>query len=190
MRPSVPFIGEELIVRGDDESPIAPQSRLIDEVLSTSADTSSWDDFIGDKGSKPAKPHAAISRPKAKTLRNIVMPQKRNSYMEWMPINNGRCLRISVSGNMDLKLRNDWQRLMQETAASSIRQFEFNLTQTPELSLTGLGMLLLFKEQKGSQQSDIKLCHCNPQIRELLQWTGMDKYFLVQSKPLPETGND
>jgi len=103
-------------------------------------------------------------------------------HIDWIPINNGHCLRVNISGKLDLQLRSEWQRFIRETSANPIRQFEFNFTQTPELSLAGLGFLLLFKEQKKSQRQDIKLCHCNRHIWELLQWTGMDKHFLIQSK--------
>jgi anti-anti-sigma regulatory factor len=73
--------------------------------------------------------------------------------------------------------------LLAETDANGIGQFEFNLTQAPNLSLTGLGMLLLFKERKGAERGDIKLCHCNKNVWDLLQWSGMDKYFTIQGIP-------
>lgn len=105
------------------------------------------------------------------------------SSIDWLPINSGHGLRINISGNLDLSLRQEWRRLLEETERSGVGQFEFNLTEAPSLSLTGLAMLLLFKEQKKSERGDIKLCHCNRDVWQMLQWTGMDRYFTIQAIP-------
>src|SRR5690606_10532300 len=95
-------------------------------------------------------------------------------------------LRINISGTIDQELRREWLRLLRETASKEIDQFEFNLTRTPALSLTSLSMLLLFREQKRSQRQNITLCHCNRQVWEMLQWTGMDRYLVIQGATLEE----
>jgi anti-anti-sigma factor len=107
----------------------------------------------------------------------------RTATINWLPINSGHGLRINICGTLDQNLRREWRQLLEETAASNVGQFEFNLTETPNLTLTGLGMLLMFREQRGSGRGDIKLCHCNRDVWQLLQWTGMDKYFTVQGIP-------
>jgi anti-anti-sigma factor len=101
--------------------------------------------------------------------------------MDWVRINNGRGLRVSIHGNIDNDLRKEWSRLMNDTESADVKEFEFNLNETPALSLTGLGMLLLFKERKGSARDAIKLCNCNKDVTQLLQWTGMDKYFAIEN---------
>ena len=103
--------------------------------------------------------------------------------IDWLPINSGHGLRINISGSLDQSMHNEWRRLIAETEANGVGQFEFNLTDAPNLTLTGLGMLLHFKEQKGSERGDIKLCHCNKEVWQMLQWTGMDKYFTIQGRP-------
>lgn len=108
---------------------------------------------------------------------------EQQGHIDWIPINNGHCLRINISGRFDLHMRNEWFKFIRATARISVGQYEFNLTQTPELGLSGLGLLLVFKEKKKSRQQDIKLCHCNRRVWELLHWTGMDKYFAIQSTP-------
>lgn len=105
------------------------------------------------------------------------------SAIDWLPINSGHGLRINIFGSLDQNLRSEWRRLIEETKSSGVGQFEFNLMEAPNLTLTGLGMLLLFKEQKGSERGDIKLCHCNKDVWQMLQWTGMDKYFTIQGRP-------
>lgn len=207
MRRKVPFMGEERIARADDEATQAKKARghLIDDVLSTQRQPSTWDDFVTSDYPDPSgalppisRPHAAPQkppRPKAKSVPVTPGPALKRSVIEgtfsdhmfgsidWLPINSGHGLRVNICGNLDQHLRNEWRRLIEESERSGIDQFEFNLTEAPTLTLTGLGMLLLFKEQKGSERGDIKLCHCNKDVWQMLQWTGMDKYFTIQGVP-------
>ena len=109
-----------------------------------------------------------------------------SASMDWVHINNGRGLRVSIHGDIDNDLRKEWSRLLNDTESAHIKEFEFNLSETPALSLTGLGMLLLFKERKGSKRDDIRLCNCNKEVAQLLQWAGMDKYFAIESTQIPD----
>lgn len=126
----------------------------------------------------PPRPHMPASHHSGRKS-TIVYSDK--PTLEWVLINNGRGLRINVSGNIDHDMRQEWRRLLEETEASGAGEYEFNLSHTPALSLTGLGMLLLFKERKGSVREAIKLCNCNKDVAQLLRWSGMEKYFLIQS---------
>ncbi len=210
MRRKVPFMGEENVTRADDEDAQAKKARghLIDDVVSTQRQASSWDDVVSSDYPDPmggpprvARPHATMpksTRPKivpvtpGPVLKKAVMDVNieaakatvfNGASIDWLPINNGHSLRINVCGNLDQHLRSEWRRLLEETQENGIGQFEFNFTQAPTLTLTGLGMLLLFKEHKGSERGDIKLCHCNKEVWKMLQWTGMDKYFTIQGIP-------
>lgn len=109
-----------------------------------------------------------------------------SASMDWVRINNGRGLRVSVHGNIDNDLRKEWSRLLNDTDSADVKEFEFNLSETPALSLTGLGMLLLFKERKGSKRDNIRLCNCNKEVAQLLQWTGMDKYFAIENTQISD----
>ena len=210
MRRKVPFMGEENITRADDEAAQAKKIRghLIDDVVSTQRQASSWDDVVSSDYPDPAGGQPRVSRPHATTpkpVRSKIVPVTpgpvlkktimdtnfeaakvalgNGASIDWRPINNGHSLRINICGNFDQNLRSEWRRLLEETQENGIGQFEFNFTQAPTLTLTGLGMLLLFKEQKGSERGDIKLCHCNRDVWKILQWSGMDKYFTIQGIP-------
>jgi anti-anti-sigma factor len=184
MRKSVPFIGEELIVRADDDTQIATNKAYIDDVL--------WNDGDPVQGYDATPPTATPPVRRGKVFTAIAKAGRQSSrlrptrgattdrYLEWLPINNGHCLRITINGATGFTLFDEWKKLLRETAESGVSQFEFNLAQLPELSLTGLGMLLYFRDQKKSRRQDIRLSHCNAHTRELLQWTGMEKYFVVQ----------
>jgi anti-anti-sigma factor len=219
MRRKVPFLGEDQIARADDAAAQAKKAsgHLIDDVLSTHKQPSTWDDLVMDypdpfsappkaappkvtqpKAAPPqvTRPHAVPAKPvrprsvpvtAGPVVKKAVIPGSYSDAdigtIDWLPINSGHGLRINICGSLDQNMRTEWRKLLEETAASKVGQFEFNLTDAPTLTLTGLGMLLLFKEQKGSAQGDIKLCHCNKEVWQMLQWTGMDKYFTIQGKP-------
>jgi len=204
MRRKVPFLGEEHIARASDDEAQAKKARghLIDDVLSTQKQPSTWDDLVKhdypDPSGAPPKvmrAHAPPPKPKPKKVPVTLGSSIKKAIIEgsysdnslgsinWLPINSGHGLRINIFGNLDQNMRKEWRKLLDETAASSVGQFEFNLTEAPSLTLTGLGMLLLFKEQKGSERGDIKLCHCNKEVWQMLQWSGMDKYFTIQGSP-------
>jgi anti-anti-sigma factor len=204
MRRKVPFLGEEHIARAGDDEAQAKKVRghIIDDVLSTQKQPSTWDDLVKNDYPDPIKtppkvsrPHAPIPKPRSKkvpvtpgpTVKKAIIESSYSdihaSSIDWLPINSGHGLRINICGHLDQNMRNEWRKLMEETAASDVGQFEFNLTEAPTLTLTGLGMLLLFKEQKGSERGDIKLCNCNKEVWQMLHWTGMDKYFTIQGVP-------
>lgn len=133
---------------------------------------------------------------KSAAKENVASPQKNTASnkltsaaaarLNWVSINNGRGLRVIVRGNIDYDLRKEWRRLLEDTETASIKEYEFNLNETPTLSLIGLGMLLLFKERKGVARGAIKLCNCNKDVTQLLHWTGMDKYFLIENTQISD----
>lgn len=170
------------------------------------------DDWLDKPNPKPAKPptaSASVAMPRAHVpiksgSKSVdvdpakkVPPSKPSSLaraisfsdsasMDWVHINNGRGLRVSIHGNIDNDLRKEWSRLLNDTNLLDVKEFEFNLREAPALSLTGLGMLLLFKERKGSKRDDIRLCNCNKEVTQLLQWTGMDKYFAIENTQISD----
>ena len=208
MRRKVPFVGEEHIARAPDDQADAKRTsgRVIDDVLSTHAAPSSWEDVVVvDKPAEPPKAprisasvsapniprhirHSAASISSGSSFKKAVIESSLRASIDWVPINNGHALRINVCGNLDQNIREEWRRMLDETAGNGVGQFEFNMTQAPNISLTGLGMLLMFKEQKGSERGDIKLCHCSREVWQILEWTGMDKYFTIQGSPNPNVG--
>ncbi len=197
MAKKVPFLGEEHTARANGDA-IADakkhSGRVIDEVLTAAVNPSSWDDVVVRASSNgvpetPAELFGGRIKPSNQTAVPFVQtpPFKKsaielnlNPMIDWKPINNWHGLRIDISGSIDMSMRLEWQRLLQETHNNGIGQYEFNFTQAPSISLTGIGMLLLFKEQKGSKKGDITLCHCSKELAQLLQWSGMDKHFVIQ----------
>jgi anti-anti-sigma factor len=214
MRHLVPFVGERKVVRADDEQARIKRTsgRVIDEIVGDGKVESSWDDVVPsgwiDKSKpKPATPVASVApKPQASIKADTkhsasakkTTPVKVSgtsapmtfsdaASMDWVRINSGRGLRVSIYGNIDNHLRKEWARLLNDTESADVKEFEFNLNETPALSLTGLGMLLLFKERKGSKRDAIRLCNCNKEVTQLLLWTGMDKHFSIENTQISDT---
>jgi anti-anti-sigma regulatory factor len=209
MRNTVPFIGEGQISREDSEQSARKRQsgKLIDEVIADASAESSWDDVVPEtwsgNRSKALRPSPGVRKPivpqslgkqlvqganKTSAKAPIYAPDNYltsgkalDAFVDWVPINSGHGLRINVTGCIDHNLRSEWKRLLDETATSNASEFEFNLTATPILTMTGLGMLLLFKERKSLTNIDaIKLCNCNEDVWQLLNWTGMEKFFVIK----------
>jgi anti-anti-sigma factor len=209
MRNSVPFIGEGQISRADSEqgSQKRQAGKLIDEVISSADAESSWEDVVPDSWesnrTKVLRSSPGVKRP-AQSAKQLVQgsaqlasgksPSRKTlnskvavtAFVDWVSTNSGQGLRINIVGNVDHNLRDQWRRLLEETAAMDVSEYEINLKATPALSMTGLGMLLLFKERKESSREAIKLSNCNQDVWKLLNWTGMDKYFVIQKGPEPK----
>lgn len=195
MRRSVPFLGEEHITRGADDQDESKKisGQEIDDVLNTLSAASSWDDLVADTESVGTS-DSRVSTSMPRQVRHgaghsaigqsVKKPVIERPTIDWIPINNGHGLRINITGNFDQNIRAEWRRLLEETDANGIGQFEFNMTSTNSISLTGLGMLLMFKERNRSELGDIKLSNCNADVWQILEWTGMDKYFTIQGQPL------
>ena len=209
MRSLVPFVSEQKTVRGDgpEAQQKRAQGRVIDEVVEGENAPSSWEDAVPESARERSKPGAGVVLPsltpaskgkqpsltaKAQDVKAYKQPKASRNHsapafadgpiLEWKLINQGRGIRVDVLGNIDHTLKPEWQRLLAEVEASDLREFEFNLSDTPALSLTGLGMLLLLRERRGLKDV-ISLLNCNPRVTELLQWCGMEKYFKVVAKP-------
>lgn len=103
-----------------------------------------------------------------------------SSFIEWMVIHNGRGVRVNIQGVIDGHLRKEWAQLLSGTDDLHIEEFEFNLSNSPVLGLTGLAMLLMFRDKKRSVCKVISLCNCTKEVVQLLEWTGMDHYFVIK----------
>lgn len=168
------------IVRTDGAQPNQSQPHQTSVGVSRPAASTKGKALVKSSSSAVGSTGAVTKTPEAHA-RTTTFVNPRAPTLEWVSMNNGRGLRITISGSIDHSLRTEWNRLLDETEGSEAGEFEFNLTQTPSLSLTGLGMLLLFKERKATKRDAIRLCHCTKEVSQLLHWTGMDKYFVILS---------
>lgn len=196
MRRKVPFVGEKTIARtSHDQDEMRKDGSAIDDSMSANTAVSSWEEDVAPEKVKDSvkPPRAAVNNPKyapqspPKQVKTAISEPATRTSVDWIPINNGHALRINVYGDLDQNILEEWRRLLDETADNPVSQFEFNLTQVPTISLTGLGMLLMFKERKCSERSDIKLCHCSREVWQIIEWTSMDKYFTIQGAPNPNS---
>lgn len=109
-----------------------------------------------------------------------------SSAIDWVLIRNGRGVRVNIHGAIGNHLRKEWARLLEGTEELDIEEFEFNLSDSPAVSLTGLAMLLLFKDKKRSVCKAFSLCNCTKEVTQLLEWTGMSRYFAIKTTHISE----
>ncbi|UTF59809.1 STAS domain-containing protein [Gilvimarinus sp. DA14] len=101
-------------------------------------------------------------------------------HIDWHPINNGHSIKVHVAGDINIECMAQWRRLIKETSGNGIHQFEFDLKEVKSLSLAGLAMLLMFKDDKQAQARDISLTQCNNQLYKRLLWSGLTREFIVR----------
>lgn len=205
----VPFEPEQQLMRAKDDEAQA-RGNLIDDVLSTQNQPSSWDDLVDDDYSylvraplapdqakpasiKPAQPKP-VPKPVPKPLPKAIPAPKPAqpkpaglvtyadgaASLDWQLSEDGKKLHITLCGILDHTLGREWRDLISAATAADAAHFEFNLGESSELTLAGLGMLLVFKEKTRAALGDIRLQHCNKEVWQMLHWTGMDKYFTIQ----------
>lgn len=97
-------------------------------------------------------------------------------------IDNGKRLRIAVHGELNQSLRWQLRKLMSDIKTYAVFGYEVDLGQCYGITVTGIGILLLVKENTGADRDAIVLKNCRPAIVERLHWAGMEKYFQILSK--------
>ncbi|MDO3383550.1 STAS domain-containing protein [Gilvimarinus algae] len=180
MKKQVPFVGEEFFSRDAATSQEGSDSELIEQLLEAELENSSWDDLVpASAKARNTRVRASVTRPEGKPREQ---PSASKTRIDWRPINNGHSIKISVHGNIDLAAMRQWRQLLRETAGNGVHQFEFDLRETEVLSLAGLAMLLLFKDNKQAGSRDISLNQCNRSLYQRLSWSGLTREFIVRPR--------
>lgn len=111
---------------------------------------------------------------------DTVKDNKAYTRLDWHPINNGHGIKVHVVGDIDINALDQWRKLIKETNGNGINQFEFDLKDVRSMSLAGLAILLLFKDNKQAQARDICLTQCSNDLYKRLVWSGLTKEFIVR----------
>jgi len=88
-------------------------------------------------------------------------------------------LTIVVKGRFDFSslqaFRNTYENLKKKPA-----HFVIELAESDYLDSSALGMLLALRDYAGGDSADIRILHCNPDIRKILVITKLDELFKVE----------
>ncbi len=91
---------------------------------------------------------------------------------------DGNTLTISVSGRFDFSVHQDF-RLAYETQNPKASAFVVDLGGTTYLDSSALGMLLLLRDFAGTDDNDIRIIHCNEDVKKILAISNFEQLFTI-----------
>lgn len=96
---------------------------------------------------------------------------------------NGATLRVAVQAPLSYNHAQPsvLRQLLKELGQYRARSFEIDLNFCTNMSITGLGILLLVQKNIDADNTQVTIINSNPEITQLLKWAGMERYFSLKS---------
>lgn len=92
---------------------------------------------------------------------------------------NGNAVNITISGRFDFSCHKEFRDAYRDTPSGSGNEFVIDMSGTEYVDSSALGMLLLLREHAGSDQSDVNLKGCSPDVKDILIVSNFDKLFKI-----------
>ena len=88
---------------------------------------------------------------------------------------------ISIKGRFNFEMHSQFRAAYQEEASDSNkgRRFVIDLTGTEYIDSSALGMLLLLREEAGTNDADIEITNARPEIRKILETANFQRLFKI-----------
>ena len=90
-----------------------------------------------------------------------------------------KTLVISISGNFDFTLLNEFRKAYSE-AKGLADNYIVDLRSTPTIDSSALGMLLNMQRHLNQPDGKIKIINCNQVVSKVLRITSFDKKFILE----------
>jgi len=91
---------------------------------------------------------------------------------------DGKIITIDISGRFDFSMHQEFRRVY-EQAPGGATQYIINLRQAEYMDSSALGMLLLLREHAGGDQANIKIVHCQPEVKKILAIANLQHLFCL-----------
>lgn len=91
---------------------------------------------------------------------------------------DGRELTVQVSDLFDFTLHREFRQAY-EDAGHVYPTYVIDLRSTTYMDSSALGMLLLLREYAGGEDADIRIVHCQPDIRKILNIANFHHLFRI-----------
>jgi len=91
---------------------------------------------------------------------------------------SGKELTINISGRFDFSSHQEFRQIY-ENAPSDINEFIINMNDATYLDSSALGMLLLLRDHAGGDNADIKIVHCNDDVKKILTISNFGQLFNI-----------
>ncbi len=88
---------------------------------------------------------------------------------------------INIKGRFNFEMHSQFRAAYQgdTSGGSKGRRFVINLTGTEYIDSSALGMLLLLREEAGTNESDIEITNARPEIRKILETANFQRLFKI-----------
>ncbi|WP_120995458.1 STAS domain-containing protein [Stutzerimonas urumqiensis] len=88
-------------------------------------------------------------------------------------------LTIHIRGRFDFSTHQAFRDAYQSVGATPQR-YVVDLKEATYLDSSALGMLLLLRDHAGGDKSDIRLVHCNSEVRKVLAISNFEQLFKIE----------
>lgn len=89
---------------------------------------------------------------------------------------DGRVVTIDISGRFDFSVHQEFRQVY-EQAQDTALQYIIDLRQTEYMDSSALGMLLLLREHAGGDRANVKIVHCQPEVKKILTIANFHQLF-------------
>lgn len=88
---------------------------------------------------------------------------------------------ISIKGRFNFEMHSQFRSAYQEDASAEkrSRRFVIDLSGTEYIDSSALGMLLLLREEAGTNESDIEIVNARPEIKKILETANFQRLFKI-----------
>lgn len=91
--------------------------------------------------------------------------------------NNGRCITFYVEGEFDSSIKFEVQDVTERHGPGALYLFDFS--RVTSVRSSGVGMLIVMRQDLGGAHANIKLINCGARIRETLACGGLQSLFII-----------
>ncbi len=95
------------------------------------------------------------------------------------PSSDGQDLVISVAGRFDFNSLQGFRKAY-ENSAIKPKTYIVDLKNSDYLDSSALGMLLALRDHAGEEGALVKIIHCNPDVKKILEITKLDELFTIE----------
>lgn len=96
-----------------------------------------------------------------------------------IPSDNGTEMTIKITGRFDFSSHQEFRQIY-ENASPDIKVYTIDMAEATYLDSSALGMLLLLRDQAGGDNSDIRIKHCNEDVRKILTISNFGQLFRIE----------
>lgn len=96
-----------------------------------------------------------------------------------IPRDNGNEMIIKITGRFDFSSHQEFRQIY-ENASPDIRVYVIDMADATYLDSSALGMLLLLRDHAGGDNSDIRIRHCNEDVRKILTISNFGQLFRIE----------